>query len=445
LFSQIFIEWTHEDERLTNNPNQDSSRTQEDALHPQAFDSSSSANQSNEKLLMILNMNSGLAPYSHEFQRSSLDPQILSGFISAMTSFMGLVTGKQQSSWKTVFGSDSVILVVAGKWTYGVLAVTRETNEARSMLIRVTSEFEDCFEVFKNSDGIEGSAFREFDQFARMVFVDERVTSRTLVMKRPELRTLTSLFDLPSTTYTMSKMLFNYRAELSVQEIAEFQSLPIEEVVEHVSNAFWKKAVYLKFVPADDDLLILSEGASTILFHKSNPLSLADKSVKVIALFDGRTKLLDFMKNLNHIEKKTLLDDLGNLVNRGYIQRISEEHRLILQNECILSALLSKGSLLVGRKRIIVLFDIISEDGRTQHPWINRIMITDGMQSYCIFEHNSNLDILNDIIDTLEYFIEELKQRFSRLLGRHTLDRLFHGIKTSCIKSWFPHRSDVGA
>ena len=57
---------------------------------------------SNEKLLLILNKENGLAPYSHEFISGIQDPQVLSGFISALSSFLCEVTGSNSSQWKTV-------------------------------------------------------------------------------------------------------------------------------------------------------------------------------------------------------------------------------------------------------------------------------------------------------------------------------------------------------
>jgi len=156
---------------LTNNLDDDSSSIDNEFLHELILDISCDSNEPNEKLVMIINKNSGLAPYSHEFSKSNLDPQVISGFISAMTSFMGTVTGEKQSYWKTVYGSDSVILVENGEWTVGVLVTSRETSEGRSKLRRVVYEFEDYFAVLKDADGIEGSAFREFDQYVRRTFV----------------------------------------------------------------------------------------------------------------------------------------------------------------------------------------------------------------------------------------------------------------------------------
>ena len=421
---------------MTNNSNQQPSMTQGDTpLELMKSDMASSC-QPNEKLLIILNKNSGLSLYSHEFCRSGIDSQVISGFISAMSSFMGFVMGKQQTSWKTVYGTDSVILVETGEWTFGVLAVSKETHEARSMLSRVTGEFEDCFEVFKNSDGFEGSAFGEFDQFVRKKFADHRITGRTIVLKRPEWRNLVSAFDLPSTAFIISKILNGYEEPKSVQEIAELHSLQIDDVIRNISKAFWNNAVDLKFVPNDDDILILSEDASSTIFQKANTLQLARESLKVVALLDGRTKLLSLMKGMNQAETKRLREDLGGLINRGYIQRIPDECRHALLNECVLSALMSKGALMVGRKKMSMLHDRIIEEGGSSHPWIHRITLTDRLHVHCTFEYGLNSEILNDIIDTLDHFIGELSDLLSKIVGKQLVDKSLYRIRIECRETW---------
>jgi len=429
---------------LTKDLDRQSTSAQKDILPQPTIYDIHAFHQSNEKLLLILDRNSGLAPYSHEFHRSYLDPQIISGFVSAMTSFLGFVTGEQQSSWKTVYGLDSVILVETGEWTFGVLAVSRETNEARHLLRRVLSEFEDCFEVLKNSNGIEGSAIRDFDKFARKLFADERVTNRTIIMRRPEWRTLLTNFDLPSTTYTVSKILLSNDKVQTVQEIADFLSLKIDKVIEHVSEAFWKNVVDLKFVPADYDILTLSEGASTYLFHNTNPLRVADESLKVIAQLDGRTQLSHLIKKKNSTQMKTILEDLGGLINRGFIQRISEKLRLALHNECILSALFLKGSRIIGNRNMELLFEKIHEIGQKEFPWINKIILTDQMEAHFIFEGGFSPSDLNEIVSILEFSTRELGNLLATMCGRNVVDRLLDSIRSNCKELWFPYRIHAG-
>jgi hypothetical protein len=425
--------------RLTNNLDEHSSSILKEFQKELIVDDSLFSNESNEKLLMILDKNSGLAPYSHEFCRSGLDPQVISGFISAITSFMGVVTGERQSHWKTEFGSDSVLLVEMGDWTIGVLTASRETNEARSKLRSAVLEFEDCFAVLRNANGIEGSAFGDFDKYIRMMFVDERISSRTLVIKRLEWRSAISDFELPSVAFSVSKILLGFKDAQTVKEIAEFQKLQIEEVIKTISKAFWNNAVFLKFVPTENDILILSEGASTILFQKTNPLNLTNASLNVIARFNGRTSLFHFMNNMDDHELKVLLDELGTLVNKGFVQRISVERRRVLSNECILSSLTSRGALTIGHKKMKQIFDNIRRVGGAHHPWISRITLDDNMQARCIIEESMTPTDLDDLANALEFFSEELSRHLSkRWIGRVT-GRILRKIRNDCQASWTSH------
>ena len=162
---------------------------------------------SNEKVLFILNKFTGVAPYSHEFVQGNLDPQILSGFISAMSSFMGEVVGIEQTEWKTEYGSDSTLLVEGGSWAVAVLAVTRETNELRSKLRSVVREFEDSFEVLRDADGIDGQYFTEFNDFVRRVFLSDRTNQRSVILKGSDLEERMPPFDLPSISFNVTKLI----------------------------------------------------------------------------------------------------------------------------------------------------------------------------------------------------------------------------------------------
>jgi hypothetical protein len=383
----------------------------------------------NEKIIIILNKNSGLSPYSHEFCKGNLDPQIISGFISAMTSFMGEMMGNLQTHWKTEYGSESMLLVEHGAWAIGVLVVSRETAEGRSRLVRVVREFEDYFTALKDSDEIEGSALRDFDQFVRKAFVNEQVTGRTLVIKNPEWRSLLFEFDFPSTAFAVSKILLGFEETQTIKEIAAFQGINIEETVDLVSKAYWCNAVFLKHIPDDNEILTLSERASTVIFQKDNPLRLSNVTLNVTARFDGRASLSQIAENIDGQDSKVLLDELGTLFNRGFIQRVSLEQRRVLFNESILSFLVFEGSSIMGQKKMRQDFETIRRNWGTRYPRIYRVMLTDRMRTYCVFDENMTNDDLDELANALELFIQELSEHLSIICGKHVVERLFLKMK----------------
>ncbi|MHA1422695.1 MAG: hypothetical protein ACTSSD_11435 [Candidatus Thorarchaeota archaeon] len=398
---------------------------------------------SNEQLLMILNKNSGLAPYTHSFSKEGQDPQILSGFVTAMTDFMGELIGENKSNWKTVYGSDSILLVEVGKWAIGVLIASRETDDNRSKLRSIVREFEDCFEFLKNTDGIDGNIFKDYDDFVRRVFVCERITDRTLVTKMYDWRTNLEKFNLPSTAFKVSKLLLGFEITESVGNIANLHTIPIKEVIEIISKAYWNGCVRLHYIPADDDILGFSEKATSLIFHKENPLKLSNQTLSVVSLLDNRTPLSNFTKDMTIQDQELLLAEVGTLINRGFIQRISVEKRLVLLNESALSNLVSKSVTKIGKSKIIDIFHRIRKQGMIYHPRISRIMLMDNMLVRCILEEHMTPIDLDDMCDTLEYFIKEMVEHLSRMYGKRTADTLIREAREESKRIWALYLKDV--
>jgi hypothetical protein len=418
-------------------------------FHPQELvlepnhDIYKSGNTFNEKLLMIVNKNSGLAPFTHEFVEGNQDPQVLSGFISAMSSFMGEITGDTQTQWKTAYGSNSILLVEGGEWSTGVLAASRETSEARSKLRRVVREFEECFEFLKDAEGTHQSIFREFHHYVRREFVDERVTGRTVVMKNPAWRESMAKLDLPSEAFRISKVLLSFKEDTTVNEISEFHKLRLEEVIDIVSRACWHGMVNLKYVPCDDDILALSDKTSSFLFDKRNPMNLSSSSLSVIARLNGRKPLSYFLNDMIIQDLDLILSTLGTLVNKGFIQRISVEKRLVLLNECTLSKLVSKGANIIGRRKMKHDFESIRKRGVMSHPWVGRIILEDGMRVRSILEESMTPVDLDDMYDALDYFIKEMNECLSKRCGNRIAEMLLLKVRSQCNQAWTPYLSNV--
>jgi hypothetical protein len=421
--------------RLVDNPVENLSRISKDALNELGLDIPCDPDIANEKLVMILNKNSGLAPYSHEFCRGNLDPQIVSGFISAMTSFMGEMMGNQQTHWKTEYGSDSMLLVEHGAWVIGVLVVSRETAEGRRRLMRVVSEFEDYFMALRESDGIEGSALHDFDQFVRKAFVNEQVTRRSVVIKNPEWKNMLFDFDLPSIAFAVSKILLGFEEKQTIEEIARFQSMSIEDTIDLVSKAYWCNAVFLKHIPDETEILTLSEKASTVIFQKDNPLKLSNVTLNITARFDGRASISQLIENINDQDFEIVLDELGTLFNKGFIQKISSEQGQVLHNESILSFLVSEGSMIIGNKKMKEIFETIRRSSGDHYPRIYRIMMADRMRVQCKIDENMTVADLDDLNKALELFLQELTEHLLVICGESRIEKLFLKMKGHQSKS----------
>lgn len=398
---------------------------------------------SNEKVLFVLNKFTGLAPYSHEFVSGEQDPQIFAGFISAMTSFMGELAGSEQARWKTEFGSGSTLLVEVGEWTTGVLAVSRETNEGRSKLRRVVMEFEDSFKYLKHDDAIESRLFKDFDQFVRRTFLGDKLTERSIVLKKSNIYDASGQYESPSIAFKITKLLQLTTSGQSLSEIAEAQGLAMEEIEPLVSRALWKNAIYLSYVPSDNDLLSTSEKSSGILLSRENPLRNSLQVLKIITALDGRTPLKSIFEKLNLWVTSSVLLELGNLINKGYLQRASIESRLLLVNECVLSALVRACVKVRGSSDAMNYFLAGQDRGIEIHPWVGRIKVQDNMTVRCQLDETMTPEDLDSMYEAVEFLILEVAGQLSNDAGPLSAKYLLSGIRKRCRAIWSTYLMDI--
>ncbi len=399
--------------------------------------------QCNEIVVFILNRESGVCPYSHEFVTSGQDPQLLSGLISAISSFMGELIGKNQRAWKTVYGSNATLIVEGGEWCLGVLAVQRETSEARSKLRRIVQEFEESFQLLRDMDHVRGTLFKEFDAYVRRVFTSDYISNRAIVIKPPDWREKLRELGRPSTVYKVTKTLLQSEDWNSIQEIAQHQKISINDAKEFVSRAFWNHAAKVISIPDGEDILSLSEGSSTLLFAKGNPYSLSHNLLRFLTKLDGRKTVTEILKELGIRENEELLLELGRLISNGFIQRIPLERRILLLNDCILSQFLQACANLVGSSTAKSYLDQAIDYLIDELPRVGTFSVRADSTLVYPLEADTTPTDLNDIyegIDKVMDIISELLAAETRIdVEKEVLDP----IRKRCHDKYGRYLSDV--
>ncbi|MEE9540400.1 MAG: hypothetical protein V3V85_02770 [Candidatus Thorarchaeota archaeon] len=394
---------------------------------------------SNEKVLFLLNRGTGMSPYSHQFMPEEIDPQILSGFISAITSFMDEATGPETTHLQTDDSSDTSFLLEGGDWIIGVLSVSRETNEARSKLRRVVREFEEQFAVLKNADGFEASMFKDFDKFVMDLFLSDRISERTLILKGWDWPKFYRSFDVPSESLGVNKFLNQAEDKQSIKEVAQSQGLTLDEAINFASIAFWKNALYLNYVPSDNDILALSEGSSTILFRKENPLELSPGTVRILGSLDGRRPLSLSLKMLGGKSVDRVLLELGSLANRGYLQNISLERRLVLVNECILSQFFQVCAQAMGAGKATKSLYAAIEAKVEANPWTSRIRLVEGSIGHSAIDVSMTPADLEALSAAIEILTDDLEKELGGVTGQSNAESMLLSVRKHCRESWRPY------
>lgn len=382
-----------------------------------------------------------MAPYSHEFVSGGHDSQMLSGIVSAMSSFMNEVTGVQESKWKTVYGSNSVLIVQAGEWMAGVLEVMRETSEMRSRLRRIVKEFEDSFPMFRDGDVFDGTIFEQFDRFVRRVFVDDRLSERSAILKGSDWSDIHGQYAHPSISFKVARLLHGLKSGQSIAEVAQSQGLPLEEVKNLVSEAVWQNVIHLKYVPADDDVLALSERSSSVILKQGNPMGISSAALRVLAHLDSRTPVYSLMRGVGSESVDRVLDELGNLIDEGYVQRIPLERRFVLLHECILSRFMAAIAKATGPARARSWWVTVCSKGTDQHPLLGRIHLTRDFRARCVIEDTMTPADLDNMYDALGYLINEIENQPS--IARDLNRNLLQVAREHCRRTWGSYLMDT--
>jgi hypothetical protein len=88
-------------------------------------------------------------------------------------------------------------------------------------------------------------------------------------------------------------------------------------------------------------------------------------------------------------------------------------------------------------------FEAVSILGSSMHPRVSRIVLLENMQVMCILEESMTPSNLDDMFDSLEYFIDEITKHLSKSKGVILAEKLIERIRKECRVSWIPYLSDV--
>ncbi len=396
----------------------------------------------NEQIMFIFNKYSGMAPYSHEFIEGMQDPQMLSGFLSAMQSFVAEVAGIKQRGWKIIYGQDTTLLVEPANWAIGVLAVTRETNEARSKLRSIVLEFEDTFQFLRDEDTIDGSLFDDFDNFVRRTFLVDRLTKRTMIVDVKRNISLHDMFKSVKMKFEIARIIKSAREGQTLFELANELNVNFDDLVNIVSIAIWNNLINVVFVPDENDILSLSPGSLGFLLSIENPESLSIETIRTISRLDGRAPLYKIFETLKLDYPEFIIYELGSLLSRGYIQKVSIEKRLLLASECILTGVIQSSASKIGQEQTMRILQRAIIENIDRHPWLSRVFLKRDLSAYVALDVLITPREMSQIGDSIDHLIDNVSVMIGEVIGKKSMQAMLTRVKNTCNEKWKPYIID---
>ena len=133
--------------------------------------------------LYIIKSDTGVCIYHKDFTESGFDPQLLSSFLVAMTSFFDEATRSVTSQARAFEGSNYKIVVEFGEWTLGAISVNEDSAQVRIKLKRMIERFEEQFNVLRWVD-IDLAVQTRFEANVLDEFIRDQIEPQTMMTVR---------------------------------------------------------------------------------------------------------------------------------------------------------------------------------------------------------------------------------------------------------------------
>lgn len=250
--------------------------------------------------LYFIERDSGKCMYHQKFSGVEVDPDRLSGFISAIVSFSEELLPKMGDEWlKTIDRGSFKLIVERGDNVYGLLIAKQETPEVRIKLKNLVNDFEKNFsskiKVWKGELGV----FEDFRNDVFKTFPSQSILPQYV----PELLSkLSNSVELNPRMRVILKIL-KEAPETTLQEIAIRSGYTISEILDEIRSLVIRGLVTFRVRVRDDGVYQISPRAWEALMKGVYQLEKIQKiygvrGVEILFANDGKRTVREIAQGL---------------------------------------------------------------------------------------------------------------------------------------------------
>ncbi|MFW9925604.1 MAG: hypothetical protein ACFFDM_02440 [Candidatus Thorarchaeota archaeon] len=365
--------------------------------------------------LYIIRGDTGVCIYHKDFTESAFDPQLLSSFLVAMTSFFDEATGSIKSQARAFEGAKYRIVVEFGEWTLGAISLKEDSAYIRDKLKRIIKLFEEQFGILRWVD-LDLAVHTRFEASMIDEFIRDKIKPETMMTVRPEWEYYTKRPDVISFLRLIPEI-------CSVKDAAGFLEVPLEVAMNIAAEALWENAITIYNPVKPDDIYQATLAQTT---HPDDPLS--PDSVRALTEIDGETPLSIAAERLRTSDLRRFLDDVALLERRRMIELVTPAHAVAVRYTAAVQSLLRNCAMIVGLNATRKIFFVSRKELVTNYPWLAYITLEVGVD----IEMRSSLTaatikgsiapfVLNDGFRVLTQFIT---RRVKDLTGANPINRI---------------------
>jgi len=371
--------------------------------------------------IYIIKRDTGMCMYHKDFTGTAFDPQLLSSFLVAMTSFFDEATKSVKSQARAFEGSDYTILVEFGEWTLGAISTKGDSANIRKKLKRTIERFEEQFSVLKWVD-LDLAVQTRFEQRVINEFIREKITQDTLITVKSEWKHFTKRPDVISFLRLIPSI-------CAVKDAAEFLEVPVEIAQNLAAEALWEGAIQVANPVKPDDIY-----QTTSLTHTDDALdNLSPEAARALTELDGETPLSIAAERLKTVDLKRFLEEVAFLEQRKMVELVTPSQAVVVRYSSALQTLLTKFGNIIGFNVTRNIFFDARKELVDQYPWLAFVTLEKGVD----IDMRSSLlsatlkgTIAPDILDDgLRVLVQFITRRVKDLLGKDPVNRVLSTTK----------------
>ncbi len=363
--------------------------------------------------LYIIKRDTGVCIYHKDFSESGFDPQLLSSFLVAMTSFFDEATRSLTSQARAFEGSNYKIVVEFGEWTLGAISTKDDSAGVRTKLKRMLERFEEQFNVLRWVD-IDLAVQTRFEQNVIDEFVRYLIVPETVITVRAGWEHYTKRPDVMSFLRIIPSI-------CSVKDAAEFLEVPTEVALNLAAEALWENAITVYNPVKPDDIY-----QATSLTGAGEEIS--PDTAKTLTELDGETPVSIAAERMRTSDMKRFLNDVAILEKRKMIELVTPAHAVAVRYTSAMQSLLRGCSKIIGINAMRKVFFVSREELVATYPWMAYVTLELGVDvemrsslTAATIKGSIDPNVLNDGFRALMQFIT---RRVKDLTGAQPMNKI---------------------
>jgi len=359
--------------------------------------------------------------YYKDFTGSAFDPQLLSSFLVAMTSFFDEATRSIKSQARAFEGIDYTIVVEFGDWTLGAISTKVDNQHVRNKLKRTVDKFEDQFAVLKWVD-LDLAVHTRFEQTIMNEFVRENIMPETLIAVRPEWEHLTRRPDVISFLRLIPDI-------CSIEDAASFLEVPVEIALNLAAEALWEGVIIVTNPVKPDDIY----QSTSLTPTKTTLEDLSPEAARALSELDGETPLSIAAERLRTEDLKRFLEEVAWLKERKMVELVSPSQAVVVRYSSALQGILKRLADIVGFVPIRNIFFEARDELVALYPWLTFVTLEEGvdidMRSSLLSATLKGSLAPDAIDDGFRVFIQFITRMVKDLMGARVVNKILFNAK----------------